>query len=105
MNSFLTTRDGLKLAYYVDDFTDPWTRPETLLLPYPAMANARRWFRWVPRLARRYRVVRMDMRGHGASDMPAPEQDLSLSQLVDDTLNLLDHIEERLLSAFAPTAP
>ena len=27
MNSTFSTADGLELAYYVDDFTDPWRKP------------------------------------------------------------------------------
>jgi pimeloyl-ACP methyl ester carboxylesterase len=88
----LITRDGQKLAYYVDDFTDPWTKPDTLLLLHAAMGNSQRWFRWVPQLARRYRVVRLDLRGHGASQMPRPEDDFSLQHLVDDAVELLDHL-------------
>src|SRR5436309_15853005 len=82
--------DGLKLAYYVDDFTDPWTTPDTLLLLHAAMGSSQRWFRWLPKLARRFRVVRMDLRGHGASQMPKPEQPFSLDQLVRDAVGLLD---------------
>ena len=54
------------------------------------MGSALRWFNWVPRLARRYRVVRLDLRGHGNSAVPAPEQPFSLAHLVDDALQLLD---------------
>jgi pimeloyl-ACP methyl ester carboxylesterase len=82
--------DGLKLAYYIDDFTDPWRTPDTLLLLHAAMGSALRWFNWVPRLARRYRVVRLDLRGHGNSTVPAPEQPFSLAHLVGDALQLLD---------------
>ena len=57
------SHDGFEIAYYVDDFTDPWTTPDTMLLLHAAMGSSRRWFRWVPRLARRFRVVRMDLRG------------------------------------------
>jgi pimeloyl-ACP methyl ester carboxylesterase len=81
---------GARIAYHVDDFTDPWKQPETLLLLHPAMSNSRRWFRWVPRLARRFRVVRMDLRGHGDSPVPRPDEDFSLGLLVKDALNLLD---------------
>lgn len=85
-----TARDGLKIAYTVDDFTDPWSRPDTMLLLHAAMGNAVRWFRWVPRLARCFRVVRMELRGHGASGMPAPGGQFSLQHLVDDAVELLD---------------
>lgn len=86
------TRDGLKLAYYVDDFTDPWIKPETIFLLHAAMGNSQRWFSWVPKLARHYRVVRMDLRGHGQSTIPKAEQDFSLQHLVDDAAALMDHL-------------
>jgi len=87
-----TARDGLSIAYAVDDFTDPWSTPDTMLLLHAAMGNSQRWFSWMPRLARRYRVVRMDLRGHGASGMPAPEDPFSLAHLVDDARELLDRL-------------
>jgi len=86
----LTARDGLKLAWYVHDFTDPWSKPDTMLLLHAAMGSSRRWYRWLPRLARRYRVVSMDLRGHGASDIPAESQPFSLDLLVSDALDVLD---------------
>ncbi len=87
-----TTSDGLSLAYYVDDFTDPWKRAPTVLLLHAAMGSARRYFGWVPHLARDWRVVRLDLRGHGASQVPPAEQPLALDRLVADVLELLDHI-------------
>ncbi|WP_375459690.1 alpha/beta fold hydrolase [uncultured Enterovirga sp.] len=90
MSQSFTTADGLRLAYHVDDFTDPWRKPETLLLLHAAMGNSRRWFQWVPRLARRHRVVRLDLRGHGESEMPKADDPFSLSLLVSDALELLD---------------
>ena len=87
-----TTSDGLSLAYYVDDFTDPWKRAPTLLMLHAAMGSARRYFAWVPHLAREYRVVRLDLRGHGSSQVPPAEQPLSLDRLVADVAELLDHL-------------
>ena len=84
------TKDGLKIAYQVDDFTDPWRKPDTLLLVHAAMGSSRRWFQWVPRLARKYRVVRLDLRGHGESQIPDPDSEFSLSQLVGDAITVLD---------------
>lgn len=88
----LTTRDGLKLAYYVDDFTKPWTKPDTILLIHPAMGSALRWFRWVPELAAQYRVVRFDLRGHGHSQIPPEDMPFSLDQLLGDALQVLDTV-------------
>jgi 3-oxoadipate enol-lactonase len=90
MTQTFTSRDGMKIAYYVDDFTNPWEKPETLLLLHAAMGNAQRWFKWVPRLVRKYRVVRMELRGHGASQKPRPDQEFSLAHLVGDAIQLLD---------------
>lgn len=91
MNSF-TTSDGLDLAYYIDDFTNPWAKAPTVLLLHAAMGSARRWFGWVPHLCRDYRVVRLDLRGHGASAVPPADQALALDRLVQDVVELLDHL-------------
>ena len=87
-----TAGDGLSLAYYIDNFTDPWKRADTVLLLHAAMGSARRWFGWVPHLARDWRVVRLDLRGHGASQVPPAEQPLLLERLVTDVAELLDHL-------------
>ena len=68
---FFAASDSVELAYYVDDFTDPWTQSQTLFISHPAMSSARRLYAFVPHLARHYRVVRMDMRGHGSSQVAA----------------------------------
>lgn len=86
----METRDGLEVAYYEYDFTDPWTRPDTILLLHAAMGSTRRWYRWIPRLARGYRVLAMDLRGHGRSAIPPPNMPFSLDLLVQDALQVLD---------------
>lgn len=87
-----TASDGLSLAHYIDDFTDPWRKAPTLLLLHAAMGSARRYFAWAPHLAREWRVVRMDLRGHGNSQVPPADQPLRLERLVTDVLELLDHL-------------
>jgi pimeloyl-ACP methyl ester carboxylesterase len=82
--------DGLQLAYYVDDNTDPWADAPTLLMLHAAMGSAERFYAWVPALSRDYRVVRLDLRGHGNSRTPAPESTLDMERLVKDTLELMD---------------
>lgn len=86
------TSDGLTIRYEIDDFTAPWTDAETVVLLHAAMGSSRRFFAWVPPLASRYRVVRWDMRGHGASDRPR-EGALGIERLSADLVELLDHLE------------
>ena len=37
-------------------------------------------------------MVRLDLRGHGASQVPPPDRELALARLVDDVVELLDHL-------------
>jgi 3-oxoadipate enol-lactonase len=83
--------DGLAIAYALDDYTDPWKRADTLILIHAAMGSSKRFYAWVPHLARDVRVVRIDMRGHGQSGIPAPGQ-LSHQRLVQDIIELADHV-------------
>ena len=41
--SEFTTSDGVRLAYTVDDFTDPWKPTYTVVLLHAAMSNLRRF--------------------------------------------------------------
>ena len=87
----LIASDGLKLAYTVDDFTDPWGPHEPLILIHAAMGSSRRLYKWVPILSRDFRVVRPDMRGHGETEIPGPNQ-LTLERLTRDVIELADHL-------------
>jgi 3-oxoadipate enol-lactonase len=87
-----TASDGLRLGYRVDDFTDPWKQAPVLLLLHTAMGSAWRYYAWVPLLCRHYRVVRMDLRGHGSSQIPPSNRELTLERLVSDVTELMDHL-------------
>ena len=91
MNSF-TASDGVRLAYCIDDFTDPWKAAPTLLLLHAAMGSSQRYYAWVPLLCRHYRVVRMDLRGHGSSEVPPSDGPLTLDRLVADVIELMDYL-------------
>jgi pimeloyl-ACP methyl ester carboxylesterase len=98
------TSDGVEIAYYIDDFTDPWTSAEPLLMLHPAMSSSRRYFSMVPGLARRFRVIRADTRGHGASDIPPANLPVNKERLTRDACELLDHLklpEAHILAASA----
>jgi 3-oxoadipate enol-lactonase len=87
-----TASDGLRLAYHVDDFSDPWRKADTVLLLHSAMGSAKRFYGMVPALARRFRVVRLDLRGHGQSQVPPAEPPLTMERLVRDVLELLGEL-------------
>jgi len=56
-----------RMHYLVEDLTDTWTEPEKILLLHGNAESSLAWYAWMPLLARRFRVVRPDMRGYGAS--------------------------------------
>ncbi len=83
--------DGTSLHYCLDDFTDPWKQAEYVVLLHPGMGSAQRLYAWVPHLARDYRVVRPDIRGHGKSEA-GMGQPLTNERLARDLVELLDHL-------------
>src|ERR1700691_5432897 len=66
MPHFNPTPD-LQLHYRIDDFTDPWRLPGTILLLHGNAESELAWYAWAPILGRHFRVVRPDMRGFGQS--------------------------------------
>ena len=87
-----TASDGLELAYVVDDFTDPWRDARPLVLLHAAMGDSLRYSMWVPGLSACYKVVRMDLRGHGRSAIPPESPALSMERLVQDVVDLMAHL-------------
>ena len=90
---YVRLADGAELFYTVDDYTDPWTHPETVVLHHGMAKNHKLWYGWVPTLAQHYRVIRFDMRGMGQSSVPAPGYPWSLDNFAHDLLGLLDQLE------------
>jgi len=82
----------LDLHYRVDDFTDPWSAPQTILLLHGNAESGLAWYAWVPTLARQFRVVRPDMRGFGESTAMPPDYAWTLDRLIDDFCLLMDHL-------------
>lgn len=79
-----TTDDGCRLAYEL-------TGPETataLVLSNSLGTDRSLWDRQVIAFAERYRVLRYDTRGHGAS--AAPAGDYTIDRLGRDVLSLMD---------------
>jgi len=82
------------LHYRVDDFTDPWENAGTILLQHGYARSSRFWYGWLPHLARFYKVVRPDLRGHGESPVDFdPATQSTLAGYVDDVLAVLDDLK------------
>jgi pimeloyl-ACP methyl ester carboxylesterase len=79
----------LEMHYLIDDFTDPWTAPETILMLHGNTESSAAWYGWVPHLARHFRVVRPDTRGYGASTVMPLDYPWSLDRIVDDFIVLM----------------
>jgi pimeloyl-ACP methyl ester carboxylesterase len=85
--------DTLDLYYEIHDFADPWNAHETVVLHAGNLKDHRLWYAWVPLLARRYRVVTLDARGHGRSSVPPRGYPWSLGGFAHDLARLLDALE------------
>lgn len=72
------------LHYEDDCFADPWRPAETVLLIHGGCESSAAWFAWVPHLSRNFRVIRVDLRGHGQSTLPSAEYQWSPSGLARD---------------------
>lgn len=59
--------NGVQIAWQLDDFTDPWLQPPTVMLLHGIAETSDAFRGWVPHLARHYRVLRVDLRGYGRS--------------------------------------
>ncbi len=82
----------LEMHYRVDDYTDPWRSPEAVLLLHGNNESGAVWFAWVPYLARRYRVVRPDMRGFGESTPMPRDFPWTLEGVADDYASLMTQL-------------
>ncbi len=84
--------DGCEIFYTIDNYTDPWRKAETILFVHGLAESGAAWRAWVPHFARRYRVVRMDLRGFGRSTPMPAEHEWSMNELLDDIEALIRHL-------------
>ena len=86
-NRSLTLGDGTRLAYRLDGDA----RLPTLVLSNSIATDLRMWDGQVADLARHFRVLRYDTRGHGGSGIPNGAY--SIDRLGRDVLELLDALD------------
>jgi pimeloyl-ACP methyl ester carboxylesterase len=56
------------------------------------MGAYRRWYGWIPLLAREFPVLSMELRGHGASEVPDEAHPITVERLCDDVREWLEAI-------------
>lgn len=90
-----TTRvsPDLEMRYLIDDYTDPWRKPEAVLLLHGNNESGAAWYGWVPHLARQYVVVRPDMRGFGNSTPMPRDFPWTLDIVINDYVRLMDALK------------
>jgi 3-oxoadipate enol-lactonase len=74
--------NGISVNYETAGTQGPW-----ITLSHSLACNLRMWDEQMDALAKRYRVLRYDTRGHGATD--APSGPYTLEQMADDAHTLL----------------
>jgi pimeloyl-ACP methyl ester carboxylesterase len=91
---YIAHPSGQTTFYHLDDFTDPWKPHDTILIQHGFARHTAFWYHWIPILAKHYRVLRRDARGHGHSSAPSASDnykydiDTILDEIID-TLNQL----------------
>lgn len=88
----IQTAPDLQTWYRIDDFTDPWTNAPWVVLMHGIAENSDAWYAWIPYFARRYRVLRFDLRGYGRSTPMPRDHDWSLDEIGQDLGSLLHHL-------------
>jgi 3-oxoadipate enol-lactonase len=88
----LEIRPGVCVAYEDHWFGEPWIVPETVVMVHGNSESSRAWTCWVPHLARKYRVIRLDLPGFGESSEP-PGYGWSAAELATDIGLLLDALK------------
>lgn len=86
--------NGQTTHVIVDDYTDPWVEPQTILIQGGFARHASFWYHWIPSLARNYRVIRRDTRGHGKSSTPSASDEYAytLETILDEIVDTLDQL-------------
>lgn len=89
---FARIADDLELCYQVDDFTDPWTEAPWIVLMHGVAESSDAWYAWIPHLARRYKVLRFDVRGFGRSTPMPRGHAWSFERIGEDLAALTDQL-------------
>ena len=84
--------DTLDMYYELDSFVEPWREPEVVLLVHGIGGSTAEWYAWVPPIASRYAVARIDLRGWGQSTVPPEGYGWSMDNFADDIRVFMDRM-------------
>ncbi|WP_373278726.1 SDR family oxidoreductase [Gordonia alkanivorans] len=87
----VTTPDGVRIAVYEEGNPDG----ETVLLLHGWPDSHRLWDSVAPLLRDRYRLIRVDNRGHGRSSSPSGRQAISTRRIADDYAAVIAHVADK----------
>jgi pimeloyl-ACP methyl ester carboxylesterase len=82
-------RPDVWMAYEDHWFGPPWTTPQAVVMVHGNSESSHAWTCWVPHLAGKYRVLRPDLPGFGASTEP-PGYGWSAPELAQDIARFAD---------------
>jgi pimeloyl-ACP methyl ester carboxylesterase len=88
----LKISDALELAYSEEG------EGETVVLIHGYCGSYQYWDKIIPLLSSQYRIIAVDLRGHGMSS--APEESYSMEAMAEDIYRLLEHLEVEQVQLF-----
>ena len=88
----LETAPGIHVYYAADDFTDPWLAAPTTLMLHGLAESGEAFRAFVPALARKTRLIRLDLRGYGQSPAIPADHTWRFDDLVVDVVRVIDAI-------------
>ena len=81
-----------RLHYLIDDHSDAWTKPDTVLFVHGFTECTEAWRAWVPHFSRHYRVLRIDQRGFGLSTPVPKDYPLTTARYVEDLVQVIKQV-------------
>jgi len=81
-----------QLYYEIDDYTDPWRTPQSVLMVHGFTESTPAWRPWVPHLARDFSVIRFDQLGFGKSSAVENQNAFSTERFVEHAAQIITQL-------------
>jgi pimeloyl-ACP methyl ester carboxylesterase len=87
---YLDVSAAQRLYYEIDNWSDAWKKPESVVMIHGFTENTTAYNAWVPHLARNYRVIRFDQLGFGKSSAVADDFTFTNELLVGNVARVIE---------------